>query len=70
MGLIGLGDIGQATARLLRPFGCKIYYYTAHRRPAEVEAELGVTYLPLEELAARCGILSPLRRQRADHTHD
>lgn len=58
VGLIGLGDIGTATARLLRPFGCRLYYYTAHRRPPEVEAELGVTYLCLEELAARCDILS------------
>lgn len=58
VGIIGLGDIGQATVRLLRPFGCKLYYYTAHRRPAEVEEELGITYLPLEELAASCDILS------------
>lgn len=58
VGLIGLGDIGQAAARLLRPFGCRLYYYTAHRRPPETEAELGVAYLPLEELAARCDILS------------
>lgn len=58
VGIIGLGDIGQATARLLRPFGCKLYYYTAHRRPPETEEELGVSYLPLGELAARCGILS------------
>ncbi len=58
VGLIGLGDIGTATARLLRPFGCQLYYYTAHRRPAGVEEELGVTYLPLGELAARCDILS------------
>lgn len=58
VGLIGLGDIGTATARLLRPFGCQLYYYTAHRRPAETEEALGVTYLPLEELAARCDILS------------
>lgn len=58
VGLIGLGDIGTAAAKLLRPFGCKLYYYTAHRRPPEVEAELGVTYLPLEELAGQCDILS------------
>ncbi len=58
VGLIGLGDIGSATVRLLRPFGCTLYYYTAHRRSAEVEEELEVTYLPLEELAARCDILS------------
>lgn len=58
VGIIGLGDIGTATAKLLRPFGCKLYYYTAHRRPPEAEAELGVEYLPLEELAGRCDILS------------
>ena len=58
VGIIGLGDIGQAVARLLRPFGCKVCYYTAHRRPPQAEEELGVTYLPLEELAAQCDILS------------
>ena len=58
VGLVGLGDIGQAVARLLKPFGCRLYYYTLHRRPPEVEAELGVTYLPLEGLFSACDILS------------
>lgn len=58
VGLVGLGDIAQAVARRLAPFGCRLYYYAPHRRPAQAEADLGVTYLPLEELAARCGILS------------
>ena len=58
VGLIGLGDIGQAAARLLRPFGCELFYYSAHRRPAPVEEALGIAYLPLEELAARCTLLS------------
>ncbi len=58
VGIIGLGDIGQAVARLLRPFGCKVCYYTAHRHPPETELALGVSYLPLEELTARCDIIS------------
>ena len=58
VGLVGFGDIAQATARRLAPFGCKLYYYTLHRRSPGVEEELGVTYLPLEELAATCDIIS------------
>lgn len=58
IGLVGLGDIAVATAKRLAPFGNKLYYYTLHRRSPEVEAALNVTYLPLEELAATCDILS------------
>ena len=58
VGLVGFGDIAQATARRLKPFGCKMYYYSLHRRSPEVEADFGVEYLPLEELAATCDILS------------
>ena len=58
VGLVGLGDIAKATLRRLAPFGNKVYYYAPHRRSPEEEAELGVTYLPLEELAATCDILS------------
>ena len=58
VGLIGFGDIAQATARRLAPFGCQLYYYSLHRRSPQVEEDFGVTYLPLEELAARCDILS------------
>ena len=57
-GLVGFGDTAQATARRLAPFGCKLYYYTAHRRSPEVEADFGITYLPLEELARTCDIVS------------
>ena len=58
VGLVGLGDIGRATAERLRPFGCGLYYHSKHRRPPEEEQRLGVTYLPLEELAASCDIVS------------
>ena len=58
VGLVGFGDIAQAVARRLKSFGCRLFYYAPHRRPAEVEAEFGVAYLPLKELAASCDILS------------
>ena len=58
VGLVGFGDIAQATARRLAPFGCPLCYYAPHRRSQEVERDFGVAYLPLEELAARCDILS------------
>ena len=58
VGLVGFGDIAQATARRLAAFGCSLSYYAPHRRPPEVEADFGVTYRPLEELAATCDILS------------
>ena len=58
VGLVGFGDTAQATARRLAAFDCPVYYYTAHRRSPDVEAEFGVTYLPLEELAKTCDIIS------------
>ena len=58
VGLVGLGDIGRAAAERLRPFGCGLYYCSKHRRSPEEERRLGVTYLPLEELAETCDIVS------------
>ena len=58
VGLVGFGDIARATAERLAPFGCELYYYTRHRRTPEEERKYGITYLPLEELAAACDIVS------------
>ena len=58
VGLIGFGDIAHATAERLAPFGCRLYYYTRHRRTPEEEQRCHVTYLPLEQLLAACDILS------------
>ena len=58
VGLVGFGDIAQAVARRLRPFGCSLFYYAPHRRPPEVEAGFGISYLPLEALFARCDLIS------------
>ena len=58
VGLVGFGDIAKATAARLVPFGCEVYYYSRTRHPAEEEERVGVTYLPLAELTARCDIVS------------
>jgi phosphoglycerate dehydrogenase-like enzyme len=58
VGLVGFGDIGKATAKLLSPFGCEVYYYSAHRKSAEMEEEYGVKYLELQELLAQCDFVS------------
>ena len=58
VGLIGLGDIAQATARLLRAFGCNVYYYAPHRRAPSAEMAMSVSFLPLEKLIAKCDIIS------------
>lgn len=67
VGLVGFGDTAQATARRLASFGCKLYYYTRHRRPPQVEEDFGVTYLPLEgaDRPVRHH-LAPLRGHRRD----
>lgn len=50
VGIVGFGAIGQAVAGRLRSFDVDVRYATRTRRPAEVEAELGVTHAPLDEL--------------------
>ncbi|MCC8064020.1 MAG: hydroxyacid dehydrogenase [Clostridiales bacterium] len=59
VGLVGFGDIAQATAKLLRAYGVEeIYYYKRHPLTREAEQRLGVSYLPLEELLGRSDIVS------------
>ena len=58
VGLVGFGDIGRAVAVRLGGFGCQVYYNARQRRAPEEEAACGAAYLPLEELAARCDIVS------------
>ncbi len=58
VGLIGLGQIGQRVARLLRAFGATVIYYDAFPAKPEVEAELGVERVALDELLGRADIVS------------
>ncbi len=58
VGLIGLGPIGRATARLLTGFGCDTVYYKTSPATAEVEGELPARYVPLDELLSTSDVVS------------
>ncbi len=56
-GMVGLGRIGRAAARRAHAFGMKIICHT--RTPdAAFGDELGIDYLPLDEVMARADVIS------------
>jgi phosphoglycerate dehydrogenase-like enzyme len=50
VGLVGLGYIGKATARLLSAFSCKVVYYKPRRLSFDQEADLNVEWRDFEDL--------------------
>lgn len=58
VGIIGMGDIGRLVAARLIPWGAAIAYYDVRRLSPEKEAELGVAYRSLEELAATSDVVT------------
>jgi glyoxylate reductase len=58
LGIVGLGQIGQATARRARAFGMEIVYAGRRRSEAAVEAELGARFLDLAELLGTADVVS------------
>ena len=57
-GVVGLGQIGQKTARLLNAFGANVLYYDAFPQPEAVEKELNVTRSSLEALLEQSDIVT------------
>lgn len=57
LGIIGFGRIGQAVAQRARGFGMRILYHSRTRRP-EAEAELGATFVPLDDLLREADFVS------------
>lgn len=58
LGIVGLGQIGTAVARRAKAFGLDVVYHNRTRATPATEAELGVRYLPLDELLATSDIVS------------
>lgn len=57
VGLVSLGAVGRATARLLQPFEIDVLAYDPFL-PAEQATELGVTLVSLESLFDQCDVVS------------
>jgi len=57
VGLIGTGQIGAVAARIFHGFGCRVLAFDA-RPDARLAGELGVQYVPLEEVYRESDILS------------
>jgi glyoxylate reductase len=58
LGIVGLGRIGQATARRARGFGLHVLYTQRSRLAPELERALGATFVPFGELLARSDFVS------------
>jgi glyoxylate reductase len=58
LGIVGMGDIGQAMARRAKAFGMNIAYSNRNPFTPEVEAELGAMYMSMDELLATSDIVS------------
>ena len=58
VGIVGFGDIGKEVAGLLHPFGCELYYYSAHKKDSATEELYHVHYLELPELIKVCDFVS------------
>jgi glyoxylate reductase len=58
LGIVGLGQIGAATARRARAFGMRIAYAGRRRADAALESELGAELLELDELLATADVVS------------
>jgi len=58
LGIVGFGRIGRGLARRARGFDMAVSYHDAIRAPAEVERELGVVFVPFEQLLRECDFIS------------
>ena len=72
LGLIGGGGrIGAAVARRARGFQMDVLYWSPRRKPHSVEQELGLTFVPFDELLQEVGFrFDPFAAQSRDAAPD
>jgi len=59
LGILGMGRIGQATARRAKAFGMQIHYHNRKRLRPEIETELEATYWEsLDQMVSRMDVIS------------
>lgn len=58
LGIVGLGEIGQAVARRARAFGMRIAYTGRNRVDEQVETELDARYLSMADLLRESDVVS------------
>ncbi len=58
IGIIGLGRIGRALARRTQASGMKVAYFNRNRLARTLEANLGVSYLSLDDLLSNADVIS------------
>ena len=58
VGIVGAGRIGQRTAIRLKPFDVELLYYDNRRLSTVEEQVLGMRYVPLDALVARCDAIT------------
>ncbi len=58
LGIVGMGQIGQAVARRAKGFAMRILYHSRARLQPQEEQELGAEYVALDELLGRADFIS------------
>ena len=69
LGIIGMGNIGQAVARRASGFAMTIIYHNRRRLPADVESKLGATWVELDELLSAADFVSVHTPLNAETRH-
>lgn len=58
IGIVGMGNIGREVAKRLRGWSATLIYYDVFRRPPTEEADLALTFAPLDEVFRRADVIT------------